>query len=162
MADLDPGTFWRLMGARPVAVPVVAARGPDGPAGLLALSVSHVTASSPSMLVSVGAATGALAAIRASGAFAISYLPEGSEDIAETFGGRRGISGAHRFAGSPWIALRTGSPVLESAVAAFDCTVAATFVHADTQIIVGTIVAWSVSDDAVPMITHHGRYRGLG
>lgn len=161
MRDIDPKTFWKAMGSRPLGVPIVAAQGSEGPAGLLALSVSHVTASPPSMLVSVGHSTGALAAIKASGAFAISYLPEGAEEVAEIFGGRRGLSGAERFDAAQWTTGVTGAPVFAAATASFDCTVSAIFTHADTEIIVGRIESFTGEAKTAPLVMYGGRYRRL-
>ena len=160
MAELDAKTFWRLMGARPVSVPVVAARGPDGPAGLLGLSATHVAASPPSMLVCVGQSTSALQTIKSSGAFAISYLPEGAEETAEIFGGRRGLSGADRFAEGEWVTMTTGAPILANAVLALDCRVSAVFVHEGTELVVGRIEDYATSE-RTPLTTLGGRYRGI-
>ena len=161
MTDIDPKTFWRLMGSRPLGVPVVAARGPDGPAGFLALSVTHVSAQPPSMLVCVSRSTSALDAIRSSGAFAISYLPEGAEDVADIFGGRRGIAGADRFGQGQWKTGATGSPVFGAATATFECAVSATFSHDDTEIIVGRITAYSTDESVMPLVMFGGKFRKL-
>jgi flavin reductase (DIM6/NTAB) family NADH-FMN oxidoreductase RutF len=105
---IDAAGFWKLLAVRPVAVPVVAARDGDGPAGLLALSATHVSAAPPTMLVAIAKDTSALKAVTASSAFAISYLPEGAAEIADIFGGRRGLSGADRFAHGQWTSLVVG------------------------------------------------------
>jgi len=159
--EIDPRKFWRLMGMRPVGAAVVAASHLDVPAGLLALSVSHVTASPSSVLVCVGSNAGALPAIKAAGSFAISYVPADGAEIAEVFGGRRGLSGADRFASGQWLRLRTGAPVFADAVLALDCRVSATFVHEDTEIIVGHIVDYASNEERAPLIAYHGRYRAL-
>jgi flavin reductase (DIM6/NTAB) family NADH-FMN oxidoreductase RutF len=158
---LNPGAFWKLLGIRPVAVPIVAARDADGPAGLLALSATHVSASPPTMLVAIGNSTSALNAVRTSGAFAISYLPEGAGEIADIFGGRRGLSGAERFATGQWTSLTTGSPVLADAVLALDCQVAQVFEHETTQLVVGRIVDSIADTSRRPLIFAAGRYTAL-
>lgn len=48
-AAIDAKTFWRTLGMRPVGVAAITSQGPDGPAGFLALSVTHVTADPPSL-----------------------------------------------------------------------------------------------------------------
>ena len=158
---IDPGTFWRLMGMRPVGAAVVAARHGDTPAGLLTLSVTHVAAAPPSVLVCVGRSTSALATIKAAGCFAISYLPAGAAEIAEVFGGRRGLSGAERFSVGQWTRLSTGAPVLADAVLALDCRVAAVFAHEDTEIIVGQIADHASAAAGAPLVAYGGRYRPL-
>jgi flavin reductase len=158
---IDAKTFWMLMGARPVAVPVVAARDTQGPAGLLALSATHVSATPPTMLVAVGRSTGALNTIKASGAFSISYLPQGAEETADIFGGRRGLSGADRFAEGQWSTLSTGAPVFNDAVAVFDCRVDRIFENDGTDLIVGSIVAYRTDAERRPLLSFRGTYTGL-
>lgn len=158
---IDPGTFWRLMSMRPVGAAVVAASHSGMPAGLLALSVTHVAASPPTMLVCVGRSTSALATIKAAGSFAISYLPAGSHEIAEVFGGRRGLSGSDRFSVGQWTHLKTGAPVLANAVLALECRTSAVFVHEDTEIIVGRIEHCASSQAHAPLVAYRGSYRAL-
>ncbi|MFT5180492.1 MAG: flavin reductase (DIM6/NTAB) family NADH-FMN oxidoreductase RutF, partial [Alphaproteobacteria bacterium] len=44
---IDPGSFWRAIGQRATGMTIVTAHGSDGPAGLLALSATHVAADPP-------------------------------------------------------------------------------------------------------------------
>lgn len=158
-SHFDPASFWKLLGARPVAVPIVAARDAEGPAGLLALSATHVSAVPPTMLVAIGNMTSALKTITGSKAFAISYLPEGAGEIADIFGGRRGLGGAERFGTGQWTSLTTGSPVFADAVLALDCEVAQVFEHEGTQLVVGRIVDSVADAGRQPLIFAGGRYR---
>jgi flavin reductase (DIM6/NTAB) family NADH-FMN oxidoreductase RutF len=159
--QIDAADFWKLLGARPTAVPVVAARDADGPAGLLALSATHVSAAPPTMLVAIGEKTSALRTVTASGAFAISYLPEGAGDIADIFGGRRGLTGADRFGEGQWTSLTTGSPVFADSVLALDCEVERIFEHGTTHLVVGRIVDSLVEPGRKPLIFVGGRYSAL-
>lgn len=86
------------------------------------------------MPVAVGRSTHALKAIRAYGAFSINNPTEGVEVHRRHFRGRRGLSGAERFAPGQWLALSTGVSDLDAAVALFDCRV-------DKELIVGHIAA---------------------
>ncbi|RUW32465.1 MULTISPECIES: flavin reductase family protein [unclassified Mesorhizobium] len=160
-SNFDPAGFWKLLGIRPVAVPIVAARDADGPAGLLALSATHVSASPPAMLVAIGNSTSALKTVTTSKAFAISYLPEGAGEVADIFGGKRSLSGADRFGTARWTSLTTGSPVFADAVLAFDCEVAQVFEHEGTQLVVGRIVDSIADASRRPLIFAGGRYRVL-
>jgi flavin reductase (DIM6/NTAB) family NADH-FMN oxidoreductase RutF len=160
-AAIDAKTFWRLLGSRPVAVPVVASRDVDGPAGLLALSATHVAAAPPTMLVSIGKSTSALKTIKASGFFSINYLPEEASETADIFGGKRGLSGAERFAAGLWDVLTTGSPVFGDAVAVFDCAVDRVFDYHDTELVIGRIVGYKIDDVRRPLLSQSGKYTGL-
>jgi flavin reductase (DIM6/NTAB) family NADH-FMN oxidoreductase RutF len=156
--DIDPGSFWRLLGMRAIGAAVVTAQGSAGPAGFLALSATHVTAKPPTMLVSVGRKTSALSAVTESGSFAINYLPREREDLARLFGGQGDDKGADRFKAGEWTTLTTGSPVLAGAVGSIDCRVEEAIERHDTLIFLGRIVDWSRHDDARPLISYSGGY----
>jgi flavin reductase (DIM6/NTAB) family NADH-FMN oxidoreductase RutF len=157
--DIDPGAFWTLLGMRAIGAAVVTAQGPEGPAGFLALSATHVTAKPPTMLVSVGRRTSALAAVTASGSFAINYLPREREDLARLFGGQGGARGADRFEPGEWTTLATGAPILTGAVGSIDCRIEEAIERHETIIFLGRIVDWVRNDGTEPLISFTGGYR---
>jgi flavin reductase (DIM6/NTAB) family NADH-FMN oxidoreductase RutF len=156
---IHPADYWKLLSNRPVSVPIVAAEDDKGPAGLLALSVSHVSAEPPAMSVAIGKSTSALATIIRAGCFAISYLPEEAAETAEIFGGRRKIDGSARFENEDWGRLTTGAPVFNRAVLALDCTLDRTFEYHGTVIAVGIIRAYSINRDRPILVSYGGGYR---
>ncbi|BCH29351.1 flavin reductase [Mesorhizobium sp. L-8-10] len=156
----NSGDFWRMLARRPTAVPVVAACDARGPAGLLALSTTHIAASPPTMLVAVSNTTGALGTLLSAGTFAISYLPQGAQETAEIFGGRRQLSGADRFRPGDWTSLVTGAPVYRNAALALDCTIERTVEHEATTLLLGRIAA-AVPGTAPALLFHQGRYGAM-
>lgn len=158
MADIDIGAFWGAIGSRAVGATIVAAEGPDGPAGFLGLSTTHVTASPPTMLVSIDKKTSALAAIVAAGHFAISYLPRAAADVVGHFGGKSDLKGADRFEAGRWTTLATGAPVYAGAVGAIDCTLEETIERHGTVIALGRVVALSANKQAAPLIYFRGGF----
>jgi flavin reductase (DIM6/NTAB) family NADH-FMN oxidoreductase RutF len=158
MADIDIGAFWGAIGSRAVGATIVAAEGPDGPAGFLGLSATHVTASPPTMLVSIDKKTSALAAIVAAGHFAISYLPREAADVVGHFGGKSDLKGADRFEAGRWTTLETGAPVYAGAVGAIDCTLEETIERHGTVIALGRVVALSANKQAAPLIYFRGGF----
>ena len=155
----DIKAFWTLLGMRAIGAAVVTANGPEGPAGFLGLSATHVTANPPTMLVSVGHQTSALAAVTESGSFAINYLPKDREDLAGLFGGKGDAKGADRFAPGEWTTLSTGSPILTGAVGAIDCRVDDAIERYDVVIFLGRIVDWVHEGSKQPLISFGGGYR---
>lgn len=155
----NPGNYWKMLSSRPVSVPVVAAEDGSGPAGFLALSVSHVSSTPPAMSVAVGKSTRALATIVRSGCFAISYLPEGATGIADIFGGRGTLDGADRFQGGDWQRLTTGAPVFNRAVLMIDCLLDKTFEYYDTVILIGLIQQHVVNSKQSTLMSYGGTYR---
>jgi flavin reductase len=57
------------------------------------------------------------------GVFCVNTLGDGGAEIADIFAGRTGVTGSDRFGRGEWLTLSTGSPVLASAVIAFDCRI---------------------------------------
>ncbi len=154
----DIKEFWTLLGMRAIGAAVVTAKGPEGPAGFLGLSATHVTANPPIMLVSVGRKTSALAAVTESGSFAINYLPKEREDLVPLFGGWGDAKGADRFETGEWTTLTTGSPILTEAVGAIDCQVDDAIERHDVIIFLGRIVDWVRDGEKQPLISFAGGY----
>ena len=156
--QIDAKTFWRALGARATGVVVATARGPDGPAGFLALSATHVTADPPTMLVSIDKRTAALDAVRHGKHFALNFLAAGDRALAEMFGGRGEARGADRFAPERWGVLATGAPVLNDAVGAIDCTLEETLERSGVIIAIGRVVDVVVREGD-PLLFFRGSYR---
>ncbi len=158
MTDIDVKTFWKALGSRAIGVAVVTAKGSGGPAGFLALSATHLCASPPIMMVSIGSTTSALSTVIGSGHFAINYVPKGREDLAETFGGSGSLKGADRFRPGDWSELSTGAPTLVDAVGVIDCRLEETIERHGTVIVLGRVVAYTAGATE-PLISFRGGYR---
>lgn len=156
-SEIDARTFWKAIGCRAIGVAIVTAKGTDGPAGFLALSATHLTASPPIMMVSVGLTTSALAAVRQGQHFAINYVPKGSDSLVKEFGGQGSLKGADRFFPGAWTTLKTGAPILADAVGALDCHLLEMIERHGTVIALGRVLAYT-SSDREPMISFRGGY----
>jgi flavin reductase (DIM6/NTAB) family NADH-FMN oxidoreductase RutF len=160
---IDGKAFWTALGQRATGMTVVTADSDDGPTGFLGLSAAHVTASPPTMLVSVDHKTSALAGILSRRHFAVNFLPAEAARVADAFGGRAGVSGAARFVAGEWRVLATGAPVFCEALGAFDCIVDEIVERGDVSIVIGTVVAVASRGDGEPLVFFRGRTRaGLG
>ena len=110
------------LGMRHLAAHVclITTRGPDGARrGLTATAVCSVSAAPPTLLCCVNRQIEPFAAIRESGIFAVNVLGIEDRELAERFAGE--VQGEARFDIGSWLELSTGAPVLESALATFDC-----------------------------------------
>lgn len=154
-----PDTFKSVMRqvASPVAI-ITAAHGGQR-AGLTATAVCSVSVDPPTVLVCVNRHANADALITASGAFAISFLSAEQSGLARLFSTPRLGSDA-RFAGAEWISCVTGTPVLESAVGALDCTVVQTLPSGTHHIFIGRVVA-AVAFEGAPLLYRDGYFRRL-
>src|SRR5690349_21506684 len=155
--EIDVKTFWKAIGCRAIGVAIVTARGTEGPAGFLALSATHLTASPPMMMVSIGLTTSALAAVRQGNHFAINYVPKGSDALVKEFGGGGQLKGADRFVPGAWSTLKSGAPTLVDSVGVIDCSLDEMIERHGTVIALGKVIAYSASDRA-PMISFRGGY----
>jgi flavin reductase (DIM6/NTAB) family NADH-FMN oxidoreductase RutF len=155
---IDAKSFWQAIGQRAIGVTIVTATGSDGPAGLLGLSATHVTADPPTMLVSIDNKTSALASVLEAKHFAINYLPQGAEDIVDLFSGKSPLKGADRFEAGRWGTLATGAPVYEGAVGVIDCTLDEVIERHGVSIVLGRVVDFSADGDSAPLVYFRGRY----
>jgi len=156
-SEIDPKTFWKAIGCRAIGVAIVTAKGADGPAGFLALSATHLSASPPMMMVSIGLTTSALAAVRHANHFAINYVPKGGDALVKEFGGGGSLKGADRFLPGAWTELTTGAPALVDAVGVIDCRLEELIERHGAVIALGRVVAYSASTKD-PMISFRGGY----
>ena len=156
-SEIDAKTFWKALGCRAIGVAIVTAKGTEGPAGFLALSATHLSASPPMMMVSIGLTTSALAAVKQGNHFAINYVPKGREDLAKEFGGGGTLKGADRFQAADWAELASGAPTLVDAVGVIDCRLEELIERHGAVIALGRVVAYSAGTTD-PLISFRGGY----
>lgn len=160
---IDAKIFWRTLGQRATGMTIVTADSDDGPAGFLGLSASHITADPATMLVSIDQKTSALAGVLSRRHFAINYLPADAQAVADAFSGKAGLSGAARFTPGAWTTLKTGAPVLKSALGVFDCAVEDVIQRGSISIVIGRVVAAEASSEGEPLVFFRGKsWRGVG
>jgi len=155
--EISVGAFWQVLGERAVGMTIFTAADIGGPVGFIGLSAAHVSASPPTLLVSLDHKTAARAAILERRHFAINYLGRDQQALADLFADRHSDRAA-RFASPDWTSLRTGAPVLSSALGAFDCEVVDVIERGETSVIFGKVVAWRRRGDGDPLVYFRGRY----
>jgi len=88
----------------------------------------------------------------ASRAFAISVLKVGQTELARRFGTRSGRD-EDKLAGVAWHPARSGAPILNDALAYFDCELTQIVPAGDHELAIGRVVAGAIVDpNARPMV----------
>jgi 3-hydroxy-9,10-secoandrosta-1,3,5(10)-triene-9,17-dione monooxygenase reductase component len=155
---VDSARFRTVLGHFATGVTVVTGHGPGGPVGLAANSFTSVSLDPPLVLVCMAHTSSTWPAIRTSGHFAVNILGEAHEDTCRRFGAKSG----DRFEGVGWAAGKTGSPVLDDAIAFIDCVIEAEHEAGDHMIVVGRVVDLGQPSEGGPLLFWRGGYARLG
>ena len=157
MSAPDPASFREAMGRLPTGVTVVAASGPEGPAGATANAVSSLSIEPMLMLACLDRGSRTLLAVQAANRFGISVLHEGQEEIARTFATKAPV--AEKWDGVGWRE-RAGVPAIDGALAFVACDLRDVIAGGDHVIVTGEVTALETAEGN-PLIFHSGEYRPL-
>lgn len=116
--------FIHAMSLTASSVYVVTTDGVGGRLGVTASAVSSISADPnvPTLMACIHQASPIAKAIQQNKVFCINLLACDQSDISDIFAGRTGKTGAAKFECTKWQTAQTGSPVLENALASFDCS----------------------------------------
>ena len=160
--DDDERTRLRaLMGHFATGVTVVAARHGPLMAGMTANAIATISVDPPILMVSIARKAETHIAIIGSHAFSVSVLADDQEGLADCFAQPTTADKLKRFCEAPWHEAETGSPILEGALAYFDCRLTERLPGGDHTIFLGEIVAAGYREDAAPLIRYGSRYHRL-
>jgi len=126
--------------------------------GMTAAWVSKVSFQPLLLMVSIAPVRYTHGLIKESGYFAINVLAEGQEDLARHFGFKSGRK-HDKFESISHFDAPNGSPVLNEALAYFECKVADTFTAGDHTLFIGEVLTAKIlKEDEKPLIYHHEDY----
>jgi len=143
------------------AVNAVTTDGPAGLGGFTASAVCSVTDDPPTLIVCVNLASRQNEIIRANRVLCINTLAVDQTEIASLFSTKE-LPIEQRFAVGRWSTLATGSPVLEGAIASFDCKVVERLERGTHSVIFCEVQAVRVRTDGEPLLYLDRQYRGIG
>ena len=158
MSQPDPASFRAAMGMLPTGVTVVAAGGPDGPAGATANAVCSLSIEPMLMLACLDRGSRTLLAVQAANRFGISILHAGQEPIARAFATK--VPVADKWQGIAWTE-RDGIPAIDDALIWIACELRDVVAAGDHVIVTGEVRNLTVGDGD-PLVFHGGEYRPLG
>ncbi len=158
MDEVERRRLRNLMAQFATGVSVVAAR--HGPllAGMTANAIASISIDPPLMMASIARKAETHGAIIGSHAFAISILAADQQGLAECFARPTTAEKLTGFCGASWEEAETGSPVLEGALAFFDCRLTGRHDGGDHTIFIGEIVAAGYREDAEPLLWYASGY----
>lgn len=141
------------------SVAIVTARHKGVREGLIATAVCSLSAQPPVMLVSMNHDAPLIRLVRESGAFAINFLADHQHAIGRLFS-MPGRNRKERFSAGRWTMLQTQSPVLDGAVASFDCRATSDFSSGTHHVQMGSVigVTWLSQDG---LVYRDGSFRRL-
>lgn len=153
---VDAVLFRDAMARLGAAVHVVTTAGPAGAAGITATAVCSVSDNPPTLLLCLNRSSRSAPVFDGNGVFCVNTLGAEQENVADVFAGRTRCSMEDRFKAGSWITLGTGSPVLRTAVMAFDCRAVEIKEVATHNIIFGAVEAIHMGE-AAPALVYHDR-----
>lgn len=125
--------------------------------GLIATSVTSVCLTPPSLLTCINKSASSHDALAKAGIFCVNLLPEGADDIAMHFSSSRFRD--VRFVQGNWSELETGSPVLDDAIASFDCRITSAIEASSHTIFIGEVVGVRLPEQPIaPLLYLDGAF----
>ena len=161
MQDEERRRLRTLMGHFATGVTVVAAR--HGPllAGMTSNAIATISVDPPILMASIARKAETHGAIIGSHGFSVNVLADDQQELAECFAQPTTATKLLRFCDAAWHEAETGSPILEGALAYFDCRLSQRHDGGDHTIFLGEIVAAGYRDDAAPLIWYSSQFHRL-
>ncbi len=157
--SVDPAAFREAMAKLGAAVHVVTSAGPAGKTGFTATAVCSVSDTPATLLVCLNRRSKSAPLLSQNGMFCVNTLGAGEEKLADVFAGRSGHQLEERFSVGEWLTLKTGSPVLASAVIAFDCQTIEIKAVASHNVIFGAVQAVRLGPPGPALVYHDRLYK---
>ena len=143
------------LGQFATGVTIITAAPPGGaPVGLTANSFNSVSLTPPLVLWSLSAQSGSLPGFQSASHYAINVLAADQRQLAERFA-KRGID---RFDGVAWRPGLSGAPIIEGAVAVFECSHHHQHREGDHLIFIGKVAHCQRRVGVAPLVFHGGRF----
>lgn len=150
--ELSPATspdvrqrFVAGMGKATAAVTLVTTDGTAGRFGQTVTAMMSVSADPPTLVIGLFRGAPVADAVRTNRCFAVNVLSTHDVAVAQNFAGASGPDKRYKFTDG-WGSMRTGSPVLATSAASFDCHAEQFLVAGSHLLIVGRVVAAQAGD----------------
>jgi len=105
------------------------------------------------LALSINSSNASYELLHAGGGFTVNVLKQGQLELARRFGTRSGRN-EDKLAGIRWRPGRTGAPILEQALAYFDCELAGRHRAGDHELVLGRVVDGKIFDPGAAPLTY--------
>jgi 3-hydroxy-9,10-secoandrosta-1,3,5(10)-triene-9,17-dione monooxygenase reductase component len=150
----DAATYRTVLGHFATGIVVVTALDGDEPVGMACNSFTSVSLEPPIVLFCAAKSSSTWPRIQAAGKWAANFLDEDGEEICRLFAQK----GADRFAHIGITPGRTGSPIVDDALAFVDCETIAEHDAGDHLIVVGKVIELGYRHEGKPLVFYRGGY----
>jgi 3-hydroxy-9,10-secoandrosta-1,3,5(10)-triene-9,17-dione monooxygenase reductase component len=150
----DAATYRTVLGHFATGVVIVTAMEGDEPVGMACNSFTSVSLEPPLVLFCAAKSSSTWPRIQTARKWAANILDDDGEEICRLFAQR----GADRFARIAYTPGRTGSPILEDALAFVDCETIAEHDAGDHLVVVGRVIELGYQPEGKPLLFYRGGY----
>jgi flavin reductase (DIM6/NTAB) family NADH-FMN oxidoreductase RutF len=159
--NFDPKEFRAALGQFATGVTVITTRTDSGQLiGITASSFNSVSLDPPLVLWSLATKSASMPVFRANSHYVVNVLAASQIELCKRFATLKG----DRFAGVSHAAGDSGMPVLDGAIAWFECHNRSRYDEGDHVIFVGEVERCGVHEDAAgmqPLVFQNGAFHGL-
>jgi flavin reductase (DIM6/NTAB) family NADH-FMN oxidoreductase RutF len=154
----DPRALRNALGCFATGVTVITARSPDGQLiGFTANSFNSVSLDPPLVLFSLDRKAQSLRGFQMSTHFAVNILARDQRALSNQFA----RATDDKFAGVAFTRWDSGAPILEGAIASFECRLRDMHAGGDHVIFVGQVERMAAREDGEPLLYFRGSYATL-
>jgi len=150
----DAATYRTVLGHFATGIVLVTAAHGEDPVGMACNSFTSVSLDPPLVLFCAAKASTTWPRIQAAGKWAANVLDDDGEEICRLFAQK----GADRFSRIAYVPSRSGSPIIEDALAFVDCETVAEHDAGDHVIVVGRVVELGYQAEGKPLVFYRGGY----
>ncbi|MDJ0932012.1 flavin reductase family protein [Breoghania sp.] len=149
--------FRQAMSRLSQQVHVITSIGPKGRCGVTVTAVASVSDDPPTLLFCLNRSSRTFPSFADNKTFCVNTLDSDQTALADAFAGRGHLDTDARFALGTWREGTTGSPVLENALATFECRVTQVIDMATHRIFFGEVEAVTNGDENAHSLTYYNR-----
>ncbi len=150
----DPAAIRTVLGHFATGVAIITAMDGEEPVGMACNSFTSVSLEPQLVMFCAAKASSTWPRIQAAGKWAANILAEDGEQICRLFAQK----GADRFGHMAYSIGRTGSPLLEPALAFVDCETIAEHDAGDHLLVVGKVLELGYAPEGKPLLFYRGGY----